>query len=318
MTLQFHADNEFCVRSKRGSSPIIKPWLRVSIVASTTYKSRRWGGSTYNSLISADDDRRGAIYRRWGVGQLHTLNTSAARECERERKGERKRKRVEESRRTWSDLTRPLGRRRDSAKTNQVWLGMPFRSEVFDFHSRNELEDPFSHFPVAYSSVLFALRTFARSHCFSSRARYICTGPCSHSIFSPHGQFSLNWDSTEARPWWVHLDPSGWLLSTPLIFYDRITFLVWTAIFNDKSCVDVRRHVRTKSYKKRLVHKKWILQCKLYFAATIDSNSNNALYRDVSYEGIACKITGGRDREREKLASRRFVLRGRERRRTIK
>jgi len=43
---------------------------------------------------------------------------------------------------------------------------------------------------------------------------------------------------------------------------------------------------------------------------TID-NSDYILYQNVSYEGIACTIIGGRGREREKSASRRRSPRSR-------
>lgn len=48
---------------------------------------------------------------------------------------------------------------------------MPFRSEVFDFHSRNELEDPFSHFPGVRAIPLCPSRLSSRRRSSCARAR---------------------------------------------------------------------------------------------------------------------------------------------------
>lgn len=69
---------------------------------------------------------------------------------------------------------------------------MPFRSEVFDFHSRNELEDPFSHFSVALALLLSHSRySFVRplafvSVCARTRAYVRAAAFARYALFALH------------------------------------------------------------------------------------------------------------------------------------
>jgi len=117
---------------------------------------------------------------RYIVGQsfgpvAYSQHGTSAREKERER---------EESRRSWSDLTRPPGRRRDSAKTNQVWLGNAVSLRGLRLPFAEWTRRPFLSLPRSLFSSLRALLGSLSLHLIRHSPLGIAALR-SHSIFSP-------------------------------------------------------------------------------------------------------------------------------------
>lgn len=110
----------------------------------------------------------------------------------------------EESRKKekWPDPTRRKAVHLRQNQSSTVWNAV-LLTGVFDFHLPDEPQK--NRLPL-FSSFMLRCAMLAVRKLDISRPRHAARLFTLYFLLA-WGQFSLNWDSTEPRPWWVHLDP---------------------------------------------------------------------------------------------------------------